>query len=210
MKYQMTGRLAATAFAALMLGACATSSGHTKAENTNDRFQKAKDLLAQTKTQVDASMDAANNLVDPSTTDSVAAYNRFAKAVGEMKKRAEKLKEGIAEADKSLKEYFAAWEKEGSQITDPDLRRASVERRTQHYGATQQMLVTVNSASNGITEFLKTLEDAKRFANFNMTPESVATLQPIVDRAARQADSVKGDLDAAVLHIDEAAQSTMN
>lgn len=159
--------------------ACATS--------TPDRAVKAASSLqvmqvnsAKARTQIDTVLASLDVLMDAPADRLRETYDRYDKDVKQMNQYADDMRENDADLRENGNTYLAQWQRDASNVSDPELRALSEQRRDEIVRSSQTMRSTVTEAAGGFEAFLRDINDIRKVMGNDLT----ATGQSDVRRTA--------------------------
>jgi len=193
--------LTAAAIFGTQLALSAQDEGVKQIEQLIKKANAQIDSINEAKQQVQKTMDAYNQVLDPNVKDRRDAYKKLQKEMSASeKKRAEvsaRSTEMNAEADK----LFKSWEGSTSAIQSPDLRERSVQRLKRTQDRFSELRQTGRQAADLYTPIMKTLQDQVAYLGHDLNAGAVAALKPDADKLNAQAK----DLYAAIDKVTAAA-----
>lgn len=148
--------------------ACATS--------TPDRAVKAASSLevmqensAKARAQIDTVLISLDGLLNAPADKLRETYDRYDKDVEQMNKYAADLRENDADLRKNGNTYLSRWQRDASNVSDPELRALSEQRRDQIVRSSQEMRATVTEAAGSFEAFIRDINDIKKVMGNDLT-----------------------------------------
>ena len=191
----------AAIFGAQLAGSAQQDEGVKQIEQLIKKANAQIESINEAKQQVQKTMDAYNQVLDPNVKDRRDAYKKLQKEMSESeKKRAEvsaRSTEMNAEADK----LFKSWEGSTAAIQSPELRERSVQRLKRTQDRFSELRQTGRQAADLYAPIMKTLQDQVAYLGHDLNAGAVAALKPDADKLNAQAK----DLYAAIDKVTAAA-----
>ena len=153
----------------LTFAACATS--------TPDRAVKAASSLevmqgnsSKARTQIDTVLTSLDTMLHASPDHLREAYDRYDKDVKQMNAYAADMRENDADLRSNGNAYLAQWQRDASNVSDPELRALAEQRHEQIARSSQEMRSKVTLAANSFAMFLRDINDIKKVIGNDLTP----------------------------------------
>jgi phosphoenolpyruvate-protein kinase (PTS system EI component) len=134
--------------------------------------------IADTRQQLQKTMDVYNSLMADDATDRKKLYNSLQKEMANTDKRRAKIDEEAASMRSAADTLFSQWATSAAAIESPDLRKKS-EDRLNATKASYEEIGTVGKKAGDLYEpFMKALQDQVTFLGHDLNPSAVASLKP--------------------------------
>jgi len=153
----------------LTLAACATS--------TPDRAVKAASSLevmhgnsSKARAQIDTVLTSLDTMLNASPDHLRDAYDRYDSDVKQMNGYAADMRENDADLRSNGNAYLAQWQRDASNVSDPELRALAEQRRNQIARSSEAMRSKVTVAAGSFAGFLRDINDIKKVLGNDLTP----------------------------------------
>jgi hypothetical protein len=187
----------------LTFAACATS--------TPDRAVKAASSLdvmqgnsAKARAQIDTVLSSLETLLNASPDHLRETYDRYDKDVKQMNAYAADMRENDADLRTNGNAYLAHWQRDASNVSDPELRAIAEQRRTQIARSSDEMRSKVTEAAGSFAAFLRDINDIKKVMGNDLTSVGQRNVK---DTAVAQSANSEGlRVKAAVQNAEQAIE----
>ncbi len=169
----------------LMFVACATSAPDRAA-----RAASSLDVMhqnsAKARGQIDTVLASLETLLDAPADRLRETYDRYDKDVKQMNEYADAIRENDRDLRKNGDTYLAQWQRDASDVSDPELRAIAERRRRQTAESFQAMRTTLTSTAGSFEAFLRDINDIRKVIGNDLTPTGQASVkQTAVAQSAR-------------------------
>lgn len=159
-----------------MFVACATSAPD-RAARAASSLEVMQQNSSRARAQIDtvlASLDAMLNAPSDKLRDAFDRYNRDVKKMNEY---ADAIRENDTDLRKNGNTYLAQWQRDTSNISDPELRAIAEQRRTQIAQSNQSMRSTITAAAGSFEGFLRDINDIHKVMGNDLTATGQASVR---------------------------------
>ena len=203
--------LGATGLVACQSNGYASSLALDGAESQRDLGHSVTSVLEaqmESQSEFDEAFQLLLQLQRAPQEDVVDLYAEFQKQVDSCARNVERVDQGILTVEQNATELFASWEAELDQFSSPTMRERSEARMGQAQHSLQRLLDQLRNARGSMDAILRTQRDFVLYFNHNLSPNSIATLEPenaafessmaelgeLIQRAREAADALMGEL----------------
>jgi hypothetical protein len=183
---------AASAAVVLLFVACATSAPDraAKAASSLDVMQQNS---AKARAQIDTVLSSLDTMLNAPADHLRETYDRYDKDVKKMNQYADAIRENDTDLRKNGNTYLAQWQRDASNVSDPELRALAEQRRGQIAQSSQSMRSTLTSAAGSFEAFLRDINDIQKVIGNDLTPTGQANVKQtaVAQTAERNGDRVK-------------------
>jgi hypothetical protein len=155
-------------FAMIMLAACATSTPD-RAVKAASSLQVMQDNSSKARAQIDTVLSSLDVLMEAPADRLRETYDRYDKDVRQMNEYADDMRENDADLRTNGNDYLAHWQRDTSNVQDPELRAVSEQRRDEIVRSSQNMRSTVTEAAGSFDAFLRDINDIKKVMGNDLT-----------------------------------------
>jgi phosphate/sulfate permease len=187
----------------LTFAACATS--------TPDRAVKAASSLdvmhgnsSKARAQIDTVLASLDNMLNASPDHLRETYDRYDKDVKQMNAYAADMRENDADLRANGNAYLTQWQRDASNVSDPELRALAEQRRNEIGRSSEAMRSKVTVAAGSFAAFLRGINDIKKVIGNDLT---AGIQRNVKDTAVAQAANTEGlRVKAAVQDAEQAIE----
>ena len=189
----------------LVMSGCSSSRGYKRAEATSNSIDAMRAEILSGKDQIQATVDAMNDVVASASSDPRPAYETFTKEYGKTQKQAGKASKRAATIRKKGAAYFKAWETEFEKVASPELRKSFEQRKAD----LQDEYAKIQAFSKGLKKdfetFMSNLNDVNIVLGVDLTSKGIASTSDYVKEATTTAVSINKRLDQYIKVLDRVA-----
>ena len=169
-------KIAGAAAVLLVFAACATSAPDraAKAVSSLDVMQQNS---AKARGQIDTVLSSLDALLNAPPDRLRETYDRYNKDVKQMNEYADAIRENDRDLRKNGNTYLAQWQRDASNVSDPELRALAEQRRGQIKQSSQSMRSTLTSAAGSFEAFLRDINDIQKVIGNDLTPTGQANVR---------------------------------
>lgn len=144
----------------------------------------------------DAALSRSTTALDalPSADDLPAAFKEFVNASDALQRTGEVAKSRWQDMRTRGDNYIQSWQKEISQVTDPQLRESMEARKELLKQNYEKIAETARAVRAAYEPYARTLNEIEKALRMDLTPAGVTVVQPMLERAAGDADVLKTKL----------------
>ena len=194
---------AGSAVVVLMFVACA-SSAPDRAAKTASSLDVMQQNSSKARAQVDTVLSSLDTLLEAPADKLREAFDRYDRDVKKMNELADAIRENDRDLRVNGDKYLKQWQRDTSNISDPELRRIAEERREQIASSTAGMRSTLTSAAGGFEGFLRNINDIHKVIGNDLTPTGQASVKQtsVAQTAQSEGERAKNALSEAEQAID--------
>jgi hypothetical protein len=183
---------AASAIFVLLFVACASSAPDraAKAASSLDVMQQNS---SKARAQIDTVLSSLDTMLNAPADRLREAYDRYDKDVKKMNQYADAIRENDTDLRKNGNTYLAQWQRDASNVSDPELRAIAEQRRGQIAQSSQSMRSTLTSAAGSFEAFLRDINDIRKVMGNDLTLTAQANVKQttVAQTAGSNGDRVK-------------------
>lgn len=194
-------KTAGSALVVLMFVACATSAPDraAKAASSLDVMQQNS---SKARTQIDTVLSSLDTMLNAPPDRLRETYNRYEKDVKQMNQYADAIRENDTDLRKNGNTYLAQWQRDASNVSDPELRALAEQRRGQIAQSSQSMRTTLTSAAGSFEGFLRDINDIHKVIGNDLTPTGQASVKQTSVAQTAQSEGARAKM--AIHHAEQA------
>ncbi len=182
------------------------STGMQRSEKTSTTMETMDKDIKIVITQLDNTNASLEALMRPNQQDIKKAYDVFKENVSKMESKEKDFINHAEEMKKRGKEYFAEWEKEGNEYSNPQIQKLSEQRR-QELGSIYDEIA---ERSVGVKEsyriYLSDIREIQIYLSNDLTSKGIETISPVAKKIASDGDNLKYALSRLQSAIDKARE----
>lgn len=149
--------------------ACATTSTPDRAVKAASSLQVMQDNSSKARAQIDTVIASLDALMMAPADRLRETYDRYDRDVRQMNEYADDMRENDADLRENGNNYLAQWQRDASNVSDPELRALSEQRRNEIVRSSQNMRSTVTEAAGSFDAFLRDINDIKKVMGNDLT-----------------------------------------
>lgn len=159
-----------------MFAACATSAPDraVKAASSLDVMQQNS---SKARAQIDTVLSSLETMLDAPADRLRDTYDRYDKDVKKMNQYADAIRENDRDLRKNGNTYLEQWQRDTSDVSDPELRALAEQRRRQTAQSTESMRTTLTSTAGSFEAFLRDINDIQKVIGNDLTPTGQANVR---------------------------------
>ena len=166
----------------------------------NSEVYLLRENLSRTMTALEQLKGAAAN-----NGDLAKPYQAFSSAYEELEKQLASAREHGTAARARAKEHYEAWQKELTEMQNPNLREKAQKRFTAASGEFQKIIDKVATAKETFAPLAADLKDINTYLKSDLSNDAVSSLSNTIWRMGHKAKSVDGKL----ADVNEQIEKTM-
>jgi len=178
---------------ALVSAACATT-GFQRSSNIADTMAKQTQIAQEAKPQVDAMLASLEELTR-SQGDMRPAFQKFSDTLDDTEKVAARTRKTGQTIREKEADYFAEWQKESAQITNPQIKAATEARQTEVKTKLASLSQTGKAAGDLYDPFISDMKDIRTYLSNDLTTSGVKRIEPTIEKARRDGAALQKALD---------------
>jgi len=180
----------------------ASAAGYKLADKAGASIAEFRDEIVDVKKEVDATLASLDKIVAQATVDPRKAFKEFDKNVPRVDSAATKAKKRGTEMKEKGKDYFAKWEKELTELNDPDIRKLAQERKAKLQASFANIRKSMEPARDQFNSWLVNLKDLQKYLSNDLTIGGIdAAKELIAKNKAEGLDKVISELNTVVAAI---------
>lgn len=144
--------------------------------------------------QLDKTEKALSSIGQSQGKDLKKRYESFSNEVNDLQQVQKHTTADIDEMKATGAGYFAAWDTSISQISNPELKEASVERRAKVMKDHDELTATLGEIGSQLQPFMANLHDLKAFLAADLSPENIAKASGMIQKSQTDAMVLKGKI----------------
>jgi chromosome segregation ATPase len=194
--YKPTRRPLIMAFCSLALTFAAARVGATgdtfkQSAELGNRTAKTSAEVDKYVSQLDKTEQALSSVGQAQGTDLKKRYESFSKEVNSLEEAQKHVTSDIDEMKSTGAEYFSSWDKSIAQISNPELRQASTERRSKVMKDHDELAATLGDIGHQLQPFMSNLHDLTTFLGTNLSPANVSKASEMIQKSQDDAQALK-------------------
>jgi len=154
--------------------------------------------IADTKLQLQKTMDVYNSLMADDATDRQKLYKSLQKEMENTDKRRAKIEEEAAKMRSAADTLFGQWADSTAAIESADLRRKSEDRLNATKASYDEIGTVGKKAADLYGPFMKDLQDQVTFLGHDLNPSAVASLKPEAAKLNEKANALIAEIDDTI------------
>lgn len=194
--YKSIRKLLVTAICSLAVTFAAARTGAS-----GDTFKQSAELGKRTAktsqdvnkyvTQLDKAEQALSSVSHAQGKDLRKQYESFSKEVNKLEEAQGNATSNIDEMKLTGTEYFSSWDTSIAQMSNPELKQASAERRAKVMKDHDELAATLSEIGRQLQPFMSDLHDLKAFLATDLSPANVDKASEMIQKSQADAQALK-------------------
>jgi chromosome segregation ATPase len=199
MMYTSIRRQLVTGFCILGLSLAPTptrAAGDTfkQSAELGKRTAKTSEDVDKYVSHLDKTEQALSSVSQTQGKDLKKRYESFSREIATLEAAQKQATSDIDEMKSTGTEYFTAWDTSIAQMSNPELKQASTERRSKIMKDHDDLAVNLNDIGNQLQPFMNTLHDLKAFIETDLSLENVGKASAMIQKSQADATALKGKI----------------
>ncbi len=199
MMHTFTRRQFVTGFCILGLSLAITpirAAGDTfkQSAELGKRTAKTSDDVDKYVAQIDKTEQALASVTQAQGKDLRKRYESFSREINSLEESQKQATSDIDQMKSTGSEYFSAWDTSITQMSNPELKQASTERRSKIMKDHDDLAASLNDIGNQLQPFMSNLHDLKAFMETDLSPENIGKASAMIQRSQSDALALKGKI----------------
>ena len=144
--------------------------------------------------QLDKTEQALSSVSQAQGKDLKNRYESFSKEVDNLEEAQKHATTDIDEMKSTGAEYFAAWDTSIAQMSNPELKQTSTERRFKVMKGHDELAATLGEIGSQLQPFMSNLHDLKAFMETDLSTENVSKANEMIQKSQADAQAVKNKI----------------
>ena len=178
---------------AFVAAGCATT-GFDRSANIAETMAKQVEGVQPAKPQVDAMLASLEGLTR-AQGDMRPAFKQFSQTLDDTEKTAARARKSQATIREKEAEYFAEWQRQAAEITNPQIKAATQARQAEVKSTLASLSQTGRAAGEAYDPFISNMKDIRTYLSNDLTPAGVKRLEPTIEKARRDGAALQKALD---------------
>ena len=158
------------------------------------RTAKTSDDVDKYVAQLDKTEQALASLTQAQGKDLRKRYESFSREINSLEETQKQATSDIEQMKSTGSEYFSAWDTSIAQISNPELKQASTERRSKIMKDHDDLAASLNDIASQLQPFMSTLHDLKAFMEIDLSPENIGKASAMIQKSQADALALKGKI----------------
>ena len=144
--------------------------------------------------QLDKTEQALSLVSQAQGKDLKKRYESFSREISSLEAAQKQATSDIDEMKSTGSEYFSAWDTSIAEISNPELKQASTERRSKIMKDHDDLAASLNDIGSQLQPFMSNLHDLKAFMETDLSPENVGKARAMIQKSQADALALKGKI----------------
>lgn len=172
----------------------AASDTFKQSAELGKRTAKTSDDIDKYVAQLDKTEQALAAVSQAQGKDLRQRYESFSREINSLEQAQKQATSNIEQMKSAGSEYFSAWDTSIAQISNPDLRQASTERRSKIMKDHDDLAASLNDIGNDLQPFMSSLHDLKAFMETDLSVENIGKASAMIKKSQSDALALKGKI----------------
>jgi archaellum component FlaC len=179
----------AVTFAAARAGAA--DNAFKESAELGKKTAKTSDDVNKYVSQLDKTEQALSSVRHSQGKDLRKQFQSFSKELNNLEQAQINATSDIDGMKSTATEYFSAWDTSIEQISNPELRQASADRRVKVMKDHQDLASALVDIASQLQPFISDLHDLKAFLEADLSPANVDNAGGMIQKSRADADALK-------------------
>jgi uncharacterized phage infection (PIP) family protein YhgE len=203
-KQPVTFVLIAALGAAAFTG-CGTTAGYKQVDRTGEGIADFRTEIVNGSKAIDATVKALNDIATSATTDPRKAFEAYSKSVDKLESAADRVTDRAKTIQADGKTYFANWEKQLSEVKNPEIRELAVQRKARLQETFARIKEVVTPLKSQFNPWLSDLKDLQKYLSNDLTVAGIDAAKLSITKAQNQGADVQRSIQAVVSELNSVA-----
>jgi chromosome segregation ATPase len=155
------------------------------------RTAKTSGDLDKYVTQLDKTEQALSSVSLAHDKDIKKRYESFSREVSKLEDAQKHTTSDIDEMRSTGTEYFSSWDTSIAQMSDPELKQASTERRSKVMKDHDDLAAALNDIGSQLQPFMSNLHDLKTFLETDLSPANIGKASERIQKSQADAQALE-------------------
>lgn len=188
------GRVGLVLLMIAFVGAACATSGFQRSTSIADTMAKQTQIVQEAKPQVDTMLASLDELTR-AQGDLRPAFKRFSDTLDDTEKVAARTRKTGQTIREKEAEYFAEWQKESAEITNPQIKAATQARQAEVKTKLSSLSQRGKTAGDAYDPFISNMKDIRTYLSNDLTSGGVKKIEPTIEKARRDGAALQKALD---------------
>lgn len=184
---------------------CADKSGVSRTDSLMTSLETLSKTSATARTDIDSLTTTLKGFAEGGGSDPRALFTKLSGDVGKVTGAKGSLASSGSSVRQAMDAHFAAWEQEANQMSNPDIRAASMKRREEAREKMSAVQPALEKASSSFDKYLGNLKDIEKLLGSDLSAGGIKAAEDMIDKAIDESATVQEGLQK----IEEAAGEIM-
>jgi hypothetical protein len=203
MKTRVLRLVPAVVAVALLAATGCSSTGRSSSTKTTSSIQDLQKRIATGEENMNAAVGALASLVNKPEADMRPQYKTFLNALDKLEAQIKKGQSQRGAMGSQAEAYFAKWEEETKSIENKQIKQAMEARRAAVKAMFAKIDTEFKTGKPIFDLFMRDLREIKKALDFDLTPNGVTAIKPIVEKAQKESVDIAKHLSAIRAELDK-------
>ena len=204
-KYIQLVSLAAMTVAATVLITGCKTSGYQQADKTGAGVASFRDEIVKGKAAVDATMKSLGDIASTANTDPRKAFEQYTKDVANLDSQATKIKKRAQDMKEQGQAYFAQWQEQMGQVSNPEIRALSEQRKAKLQETFDAIKKYTEPLKAQFDPWMSDLKDLQKYLSNDLTIAGVDAAKSLFTKTQNAGLEVQKSMDGLVTELNTLA-----
>ncbi len=180
----------ALAFASVLTGAAAENTFKQSAE-LGKRTAKTSSDVDKYVAQLDKTEEALSSVSQAQVRDLKKRYESFTKEVKSLEEAQKQVTSDIHDMKSKGAKYFSSWDESIAQISNPELKQASIRRRSEVMKDHDELAANLSDIGRELQPFMSNLRDLEAFLGADLSTANVSKAGDMIRKSQEDAQALR-------------------
>jgi outer membrane murein-binding lipoprotein Lpp len=202
MKHVIRILITLAALTAMLIAGC-VSTGMDRSIKASNSIRDVDAEVGGLNVRIDFVATSLDTLLKSGQADLKKNFDAFSSDIPPLEKQGALVLKREEEMNKASKEYFSEWQKQGTNYTNPQIRKLSDERRVKLAKIYDKVLAGNEGIKVAYYSYLSDLKEIQSFLNTDLTPSGVASIEPIAQKTVAHLYELRKSLNPMIAALVE-------
>jgi DNA repair exonuclease SbcCD ATPase subunit len=187
---------------AVFLGGCATT-GMDRSLKTSNSIQEVDNEIVNLLAQLDQTAASLDTLLRPGQPEVKKSFESYSDNVVKLENDGNRVLKRMEEMKSQSIEYFAEWEKQGGDYSNPRIRELSEERRLKLAKTYARVPAAYAGVEVAYHAYLSDLKEIQIYLSNDLTPRGIEAITPVANTTTKDLEALKSSLQPVKSALEE-------
>jgi len=202
---QIVSFAAMIASGAVLMTGCGTTSGYKQADKTGAGATEFREEITNGKKAIDNTMTALSQVAATANQNPRESFEQFSKSLSHLESVAEKARKRGAEMKAQGQAYFAQWEKQMTEVNNPEIRNLAMQRKAKLQETFDSIKKYTEPLKAQFDPWLSDLKDLRTYLSNDLTVTGVDAAKSLFAKTQAEGMEVQKSMNALVAELNTIA-----
>lgn len=184
---------------------CGTTAGYKQVDRTGESIADFRTEIVNGSKAIDATVKALNDIATSATTDPRKAFEAYSKSIDKLESASNRVTDRAKTIQSDGKAYFANWEKQLSEVKNPEIRELAVQRKARLQETFSRIREVVTPLKAQFGPWMSDLKDLQKYLGNDLTVAGIDAARASITKAQSEGADVQRSMQAVVSELNSVA-----